>query len=93
MYYLKKNFEVENLVVCFHKKKYFQRRIFGNVKFDEHHGTISIYDGIGKTLIGKKNMPLKNRPGSQYIRSIFTPINFALSICNFTKFLLQPKNK
>ena len=49
------NYLIENLVECFHEKTKwpFQRRIFGNVKFDEHHGTISLYDGIGKTLIGK----------------------------------------
>ena len=29
----------------------FQRRIFGNVKFEEHHGTVSVYDGIGNILI------------------------------------------
>ena len=51
---------------------HFQRRIFGNVKFDEHHGTISLYDGIGKTLIGKyKKYKYAFKKKNRFIFSLF----------------------
>ena len=37
--------------VCIFYVFIFQKRIFGNVKFDEHHGAVSVLDGLNQPLI------------------------------------------
>lgn len=42
---------VISLAQMFYAQHKGEKRIFGNVKFEEHHGTVSVYDSLGKILV------------------------------------------
>ncbi len=40
-----------NYIITVNNACNLQRRIFGNVKFEEHHGTVTVFDSPGNILI------------------------------------------